>query len=171
MKPLQTITLLVLMTTSLCCTKRSEGPGHLKIDEALPEFTLYTITGQNMSTADFLGKPSVIVFFSTTCPDCHKQLPEIQYSYNFNEKLVNFMAIAREEDGIKVQGFWNQAGYTLPVSAPGTKTLYNLFDRGSGTGVPQLYIADKNGIIRAFASDKTLLYAKDINVILQELQE
>ncbi len=159
------------MIVSLCCTKRSEDPGHLKIDEPLPEFTLYTITGQNMCTADFLGKPSVIVFFSTTCPDCHKQLPEIQYSYNFNENIVNFIAIAREEDAIKVQTLWNQTGYTLPVSAPGTRTLYNLFDRDSGTGVPQLYITDKNGIVKAFASDKTLLYAKDINEILQKFQE
>lgn len=169
MKPIRIITLFTLLLTFLCCTKRGESPGHLRIGEPLPEFSTFTLDGQNVSTASLLEKPAVIVFFSTTCPDCHHQLPEVEIAYKNYKYQASFLAIAREENETTVRNFWTQAGYSMPVSAPGNRVIYNLFDRDSGSGVPQVYIADRDGIVTAFSNDRKLLFAEDFYSILQSI--
>lgn len=164
-------TMLVFLVLFLGCSKRTERPEHLKVGEPLPGFFTHTIDGHNVSTAGLLGKPSVIVFFSTTCPDCHLQLPEIEYAYRNYMAQINFLVIARDEDEATVKTFWNQAGYTMPVAAPGNRDIYNLFDRDSGSGVPQVYICDKDGIVTSFANDKMILFADDLYGILHSLLE
>ena len=171
MKKIITLIALVIMAYLAieCCTKKTEHPEHLKIGESLPDFSTHTLDGQNISTTDLTGKPTIIVFFSTTCPDCHHQLPEIEIVYKNYKYQANILAIAREENETTVRNFWNQAEYTMPVTAPGNRKIYDLFDRNSGSGVPQVYVTDKDAVVTTFSNDKKLLYAEDFYTILQSI--
>ena len=58
----------------LSCVKDKQS-SPVGVGESIPPFATVTMKGQNVSDKDLLGKPSVVVLFSTTCPDCHRQLP------------------------------------------------------------------------------------------------
>lgn len=144
---------------ALSCNKQPvpEGPRHLQVGEQVPAFSVVTLDGKTVSDETLKGKRSLIVLFSTTCPDCHKQLPDIQQALKITGSSMNYIAIARDEDGETVSTFWKKNKYTVPVAAPGDRTVYDLFDRGSGTGVPQVYVLDEKGTVVDCSDDKELM--------------
>lgn len=160
--------LLLLSFLACSCEETVVTRTRLEPGEQLPQFTVRLLDGGDVDTFDLLGNPSLVVFFSTTCPDCHRQLPEIQAAYVQLVGSVSFLAIARDEKEDLVRAFWNASGYSLPVSAPGDKTIYDIFDRGSQTGVPQVYISDPQGKVIRTADDKNLLSEEEIIRIFTE---
>jgi len=47
-----------------------------------PDFALVdAITGEEVSLSDFGGKPVLILFFTTWCPSCEKEMPGVQAMY------------------------------------------------------------------------------------------
>lgn len=160
-----------LLLSSLSCTKESGGT-RVQPGEPLPAFRTATVWGREVSTADFLGKPSVVILFDTRCPDCHRQLPELEAAWAAAGELVNVIAVARDEGREAVTGYWQQAGYTMPVAAPGDRRIYDLFDRGSGSGVPQMYISSPGGVVVGSADDTRVMTAEEISEILsRELEK
>lgn len=158
MRPLRQliITLAALCTVS-CVEETGTGGKPVGIGEVIPAFTVTTMDGATVSTATLLGKPSVIVFFDTTCPDCHRQLPEIEEVWRELEGSINAIAIAREQGSDPVRDYWSGNGLTMPVAAPGNRETFNLFDRGSKSGVPQVYVTDKEGRVTLYGNDKSIL--------------
>ena len=155
---------LVMMAVS--CDKTAKE--HFQIGETLPEFSVTTLDGENLSTASLKGKPSIVVLFTSTCPDCHKQLPEIEEVFANHKADINVLAISRGEDAKTVEAFWEDRGFTMPVAAPGDRVIYDLFDRGSATGVPQVYISNLKGEIIGFTNDKKVLTADEILTIFHD---
>lgn len=121
----------------------------------------------NTGTENLKGKPSIIILFETTCPDCHAQLPEIERLHNTSGETVNVLAIARGEKAAAVTAFWKAFGYSMPVAAPGNRTIYDLFDRGSQTGVPQVYISDTEGTVIGYADWKKTITSDEILTIIE----
>lgn len=128
----------------------------------MPQFKTYTINGKNTGADNLKGKPSVIILFSTTCPDCHEQLPEIESLWYYASDVFNILAISRGEERQTVADFWNKAGYTMPVAVDADREIYNLFDRGSKTGIPQVYIMDPKGTVIGYGDWRDQLTASDI---------
>lgn len=148
------------------CTKQGERAERILPGEPVPDFQTWTVGGVNVSSADLLGKPGLVVFFSTTCSDCKVQMPEVEAAYTTLGDEVVFLAIAREEDAQTVSRYWKDAGYTMPVAAPAKRDIYNLFDRGSGSGVPLMIFTDEKGIVTATSDDKSIM---DTSTIIAKL--
>ncbi len=49
-----------------------------KIGEELPEFTLNDIRGNEMTAANLIGKRTLAVFWSLTCPHCHAMMNDLK---------------------------------------------------------------------------------------------
>ena len=160
---------ILLLLGILSCSK-STSSEHLQIGEEIPDFLTYTIDGRNISKSDLLGKPGVIIHFGTTCPDCHVQLPEIETVYRAFGEMANVLAISRGENANTVRQFWQENDYTIPAVATGDKNLYNLFDRDSKTGIPQVYITDSSGIVIAYTDWNKVLRADEILTTIQKLK-
>jgi peroxiredoxin len=160
-KRLTTLTALLSFALAVSCVKDTPGV-RLQPGESLPEFSTVTLTGQNAGTRTLLGKPSAVILFSTTCPDCHRQLPELESAWKDLGDVVNILAVARNETQTTVSSFWNASGYTMPVAAPGNRNIYDLFDRGSRSGIPLLYLSDAEGTVLTLADDKAVLPAGEI---------
>lgn len=154
-----TLIAAVAIAAAFSCDKQpsAEGPQHLQVGDSVPAFQVVTITGQTISNKTLEGKRSLIIFFSTTCPDCHEQLPYANKAMKVTGSGMNFIAVACDEGPEAVASFWKQAKLSIPVAAPGDRAVYDLFDRGSGTGVPQVYILDKDGTVVDFSDDKKLM--------------
>lgn len=145
----------------LSCVKDKQS-SPVGAGESIPPFATVTMKGQNVSDKDLLGKPSVVVFFSTTCPDCHRQLPEIESLWLAADGNVNVLAIARDEDRETVSTFWSKKGFTMPCAAPGDRRIYELFDRGSRSGVPLTFVADPEGTVLLVSDDTKVLSSQEI---------
>lgn len=162
---LKLLLLVTLGTILLSCTKASDKR-HIQIGQELPEFQTYLINGQNIGKADMLEKPSVIILFTTTCPDCHLQLPEIETVYKNYKQSINILAISRGEGKEQVQSFWQKQSFTMPVVATESNELYDLFDKGSKTGIPQVYISNPDGKVTGYTDWNEYMTAEKILSII-----
>lgn len=121
----------------------------LQPGDKLPEFSVVCNDGSTLTTEMLRGKGSVIVFFSTTCPDCQKTLPEIQKAYE--ESLASgsneyrYICISREEDEESVSEYWEKNHFTLPYSAQTTRDVFLLF---TNYGVPHIFVSNSDLIIQ-----------------------
>lgn len=149
------IATLAIVVAFASCSKSRPGV-HLQIGESMPDFITYTIDGLNVGKETLVGKPSIVALFDTRCPDCKAELPEIEKTYRSFREEINVVAIAREENASMVKSFWDGCGYMMPVAAPGKRDIYNLFDRNSMSGIPQVYIFDKAGVVVEYYDDKNL---------------
>lgn len=143
--------LTLLVVVSGCVTEKNEPEWYLKTGDALPEFTVTTIDGQRISSADSYEAGMVIVFFNTTCRDCQRDLPEIQKQYEANLELPEperdiYICIAREEGADDIERYWTENHLTLPVSPQPDRTVYSLF---ASIGIPRIFYAKDGRILRS----------------------
>lgn len=150
------------------CVKDNEDNGraeYVSIGDVLPAFSVELSDGSTMTTESLSGKVSLIMFFSTTCPDCQAQFPAVEQIYNDfkdNDQVV-VVAISRAEGSSAVSAFWRENSLTMPYSAQTDRTVYNLF---AESVVPRIYISDKNRVVRAAFTDNPIAgYAELSSVI------
>ena len=51
---------------------------HVDLGARIPDFAIDAIDGRKVSSSDLAGKPTLIAFWSTTCPHCEKMAPEFK---------------------------------------------------------------------------------------------
>lgn len=88
-------------------------------NSTLPEFTLIDVDGNEVSSLDLLGKPTIINFWATWCGYCMKEMPDFQTAYETYGDKINFVMID-SVDGIKEteekgRAYIDEKGYTFPV--------------------------------------------------------
>lgn len=158
------VTVLLLSLVIPSCTRQGRGE-HVALGESVPFFSVTSTDGRDYSSETILGHRALIVFFDTWCPDCKEELPQVQHAFDIlsgADVSFSMLAISRKSDERSVKDFWLANGLTIPVAVPGNTSVFELFDRGSGTGVPQGYLVDEEGVVRGFFSDKNLLSAERI---------
>lgn len=144
------IALLVCSISFMSCSMNDDSDSTIsddivRVGEALPAFTVEMNDGTTLSTIDLKGKPSLIVFFSTTCRDCQRELPNLNERYLKYHTDTTFVAISREQSAEIVSDYWKQHSLNLPYSAQKDRFIYNLFAR---KGIPRIYISNSNCIIQ-----------------------
>jgi thiol-disulfide isomerase/thioredoxin len=147
----KSILLLAIFLLAASCVKTHTPTGeHLQVGERLPSFSAVTVDGKAVSDESLIGTPSVVVLFDSTCPDCHRQLPEIQRLKDASSGSILFLAISRNDDAQTVRRYWADNGYTIDVVPKDGQGLFDLFDRGSRSGVPQVYFCEVQNTVTAY---------------------
>lgn len=136
-----------------------EGTIDLQSGDNLPAFSVVMDDGQTVTSESLKGKISLIVFFHTGCPDCQKELPVLQKIYMDYGQRLRMICISREESAVEVARYWNENHLTLPYSAQEDRTVYYLFAK---SGIPRVYVIDKNLIIRSVFTDNPLASYEDL---------
>lgn len=150
MKTLRLFALLLTACLPLCSCISEEDEGAetadiVRVGDPLPAFSVQTHTGAHVSPATLAGRPAVIVFFSTTCPDCRRALPAVQQVYDACKAVAAFVCIGREEAAETVAAFWRDNGLTMPYSPQPDRSVYALFARQT---IPRVYVAGADGRVR-----------------------
>ncbi|WP_337470270.1 TlpA disulfide reductase family protein [Acidaminococcus fermentans] len=57
----------------------------------------------------------MINFWTTWCPPCRSEMPELNTFAQKHKEKVQFYGVNLQEEGDKVQGFLKDNGYTMPV--------------------------------------------------------
>ena len=99
------------------------------------------------------GKPSVLFFFDTNCPDCNQQFPVVNELFELYGSQAEFLAVSRGETGEVVSAYLEKYGYTIPTAADGTRSVYQQFAR---SGVPRVYFM-RNEKVMFLSDDRKLL--------------
>lgn len=114
---------------------REQGPA--------PDFTLPSVSGDNIRLNDLRGKVVLLNFWATWCPPCREEIPSL-VELNASMKGKPFQMWTVTNDNMEtVLAFFSKRGVTLPT----------LLDAGSVTrsygitGFPETFIVDKRGII------------------------
>ncbi len=170
-KPLLTLLVIYLLTTLFGACHKKGNAMPLQAGETLPQLTVRTLGGETLTRDSLLGRPSVLILFTTTCPDCHRQLPEIESIWRILGGTVNVLAIARDDDSREVAAFWAAASLTMPSAAPGDRSVYDLFDRGARAGVPQVYVTDPRGVVVTTYDDTHTATRDEIAAVLSVCME
>lgn len=154
LKTLCIILVGIIVICAACVTEKDDPVWSLVVGDELPEFAVTLNDGETITTQGLRGKESVIIFFTTSCSDCQRELPEYQRWYDelrSESKEVNFFCISREEGSASVEAYWQAHGFTMPYSAQPDRKVYNLF---ASSGVPRVYIANPDLIITTVRLDE-----------------
>lgn len=118
----------------------------LKNGDKVPEFTVTTLDGKEISIKDLKGKVVLINFFATWCGPCMKELPEVQKQLWPKFKNENFamVSIGREHTKDELEK-WNQKkAFTFPIAPDPKREVYSKF---ASQYIPRNFIVDKTGKI------------------------
>lgn len=109
-----------------------------------PDFTLTTLTGEEISLSAEKGKVVFIDFWASWCPPCRAAIPavaELRETYDKDEVAV--FGINVEQNVDKVRRFVKKKGAHYPVALADQKTIYAY----QVQGIPAFYIVDQKGEI------------------------
>ena len=110
----------------------------VEVGDRLPEFSVVLNDGSTLTTEMLRGAESMIVFFTTTCGDCRRELPRIN-TYADAHPEVRVVCISRSQTQQQVEALWEEKGLTMPYSVQTDAGVYSMF---ATAGVPRVYTAD-----------------------------
>ncbi|WP_342599919.1 redoxin domain-containing protein [Psychrobacillus sp. FSL H8-0483] len=117
--------------------------------EKAPNFTLTSLSGKELSLADYKGKRVILNFWATWCPPCKAEMPHMQtYFEEYAEEqnaIVLAVNLTSQDNGIKkIQQFNSEYNLTFPV------LLDEKGDVASQYGIitiPTTFVLDEEGYI------------------------
>ncbi|GAA6170601.1 TlpA disulfide reductase family protein [Colwellia sp. KU-HH00111] len=131
-----------------------------------PAWQLTTQTGQNISLADYQGKPIILHFWATWCPYCKKLQPKlVELEQKYQASGIEIIAISfNEDDGALPQDEIKARGYDFitAVNGESVAALYRV------RGTPTTFFINRQGkaIYKSSSSDinnpKLVLAVKEI---------
>jgi cytochrome c biogenesis protein CcmG/thiol:disulfide interchange protein DsbE len=118
------------------------------IGRPAPAWTLTTLDGETLASADLAGRPYVVNFWASWCiPACvdeHPVLADAHAELGDDVAIVGVLYQDAEDDARGFLARYGDAGYRHVVDADGRLAI----DFGV-TGPPETFFVDADGIVRA----------------------
>lgn len=163
--------LIIVLLLNACMSGTDDSEG-INVGDKLPAFEValtvvdsadWRNTNERISVTNvqLVGKRNVIVFFSTTCPDCQKELPVVQQLYDMvkSDSRYSLICISREEGRESVEEYWHEHNLTLPYSPQSDRRIYSLF---ATSLIPRIYITDTTSTITHIHTDNPLATLQEL---------
>ncbi|MGD6834455.1 redoxin domain-containing protein [Sutcliffiella halmapala] len=114
--------------------------------EKAVDFKVESMGGNKVRLSDSLGKPVIINFWTTWCPPCKKEMPEIQRFYEDYKDEVDVLAVnitSNEVNQSVVEKYVATGGFTFPIlfDKEGLFRYYEVLD------MPATFFIDEDGVI------------------------
>lgn len=120
-----------------------------KVGDPAPDFSLQTLAGENLSLAEFNGKPVLINYWASWCQPCRVEMPEIETAYQTykNQGLVVLgINDTHQDDLAEVKSFVNELKLSFPILLDQTGEVTE--SRYGVIGLPTSVFIDRQGVIR-----------------------
>ena len=144
--------LLSILLLVLVGTVSIASPGLLfvqddLIGQAVPDFTLKNISGQDVNLAKVRnGKKAIIFFWATWCPHCRKALHELTpRAQELKDKNIQLVLVDVGEKAKIVEEHLKKNQMDFDVLLDEQNVVSNKYDL---IGVPTFYFVNEQGIIK-----------------------
>jgi peroxiredoxin len=120
----------------------------LKVGQNAPNFTAWTLTGDQVSLADYAGRTVAFVFMSPNCRPCREQLLELVNVQSRSRQNGIEVVIVSDAGEAETISFISEGGAQLPVLiAPRNRTSFLSDFKAHGT--PSYCVVDAQGKVLA----------------------
>ncbi len=137
--------LLALLAVGLL--RNEEGP--VTIGETVPNFTLTTFEGEQISLEGLKGKVVVLNFWASWCKPCEEEAADLETAWRIYQPRgdVVFLGADYVDTETEAMAYLEKFDITYP-NGPDLRTKISQAFRIRG--VPETYIIDKDGRLAAF---------------------
>ena len=170
MNPVKSVARYALVAFLACCpllpscirSEEVESPQeYVRVGDALPHFSVTLMDSTLVSNATWAGRSLVLILFSIECPDCQRELPQVERFYQMvrEREDVFTLGISRGGGHDAVTGYWAQSGLTFPCSPQEDRRIYNLF---ASSVVPRVYVVSPQGRVTHMYDDTNMPTAETL---------
>lgn len=129
------------------------------LNNKIPDVSIKNKNNEDVKLSEFNnGKPTFIMYWASWCPDCRKQLPEVEKLYKNYKDKVNFVLInaadGERETSQKAKAYIKENGLTFDYY----KTTDESLDAFKVKKIPTKFIAGKDNNIQDIQVEKFTSY-------------
>ncbi len=141
----------------------------LRVGNAVPDFAFADLDGKAHKFSEFRGKYVLLDFWGTWCPNCGKELPDLEKAYQqFRARNFVILGMGDDKDPQKARKVLAAAGVTYPQSSG--ETGYDLVHNRFGVSAfPSKALVNPEGKIIALDDDANAFRSGNITATLDKL--
>ncbi|NVJ49537.1 MAG: TlpA family protein disulfide reductase [Gammaproteobacteria bacterium] len=111
-----------------------------------PDFTLKSMTGENVKLSELRGNVVMINFWASWCGPCRQEMPLLDEFYKKYKKLgFVLLGVNVEEDSSKAAGYLKEVPVSFPILYDNTNSVSKLYDVDA---MPSTVLVDREGNVR-----------------------
>ncbi len=154
------VAIVVIAVNCSSCSPSDSTPQ----SEKVPDFTLPTMTGSNITLSELEGTPVVLNFWSISCYWCRKQLPYLENVAQQSGGEIKVIAVNIADNVASVQNFFGDYEPTMIITLDSNRETFRVYgqkyDNPRGS-IPFTLFVDSEGIMQykqtgAFTSETEL---------------
>ncbi len=117
-----------------------------ELNEPAPDFTLKSMTGENVKLSELQGNVVMINFWASWCGPCRQEMPLLDEFYKKYNKLgFVLLGINVEEDSSKAANYLREIPVSFPILYDNTNSVSKLYNVDA---MPSTVLVDRNGNLR-----------------------
>ncbi len=118
----------------------------VELNEPAPDFTLKSMTGENVKLSELQGNVVMINFWASWCGPCRQEMPLLDEFYKKYNKLgFVLLGINVEEDSSKAANYLREIPVSFPILYDNTNSVSKLYNVDA---MPSTVLVDRNGNLR-----------------------